>query len=168
MPATRRAVFGLFLLAAMAASAECGHARVVEQKPSAPPNATLYFLRPAGLYAPLSPTVKINGRVVGELPAGTYFVVSRPPGHYVLEVQGGLFNAGYESDVDLAPGQIYFLEVGTQQTFGIGFQALTGALSGNRGQQLPGRGFNAPFSFFSLNPEHGRAAIATMRHAGAR
>jgi hypothetical protein len=46
---------------------------------AAPRNATIYFLRLEGLITPYSPDVKVDGRVVGKMPAGTYFVVSIVP-----------------------------------------------------------------------------------------
>lgn len=128
-------------------------------------NATIYFMRPEGLIAATTATIKIAGRTVGDLRQGSYFAVSRPPGHYPLEVVGNIFSSSWESEIDLAPGQTYFLQVSTRETFGPGFQLLTRGLAGTSGRQLPGRGFNASYSFFALSPDQGRAELAKLRPA---
>jgi len=139
----------------------------LQTKPSAsaPHNATIYFLRPDGLITPGSPDIKVDGTVVGKLPAGTYFVVRRPPGHHTIEVQDRFLDSGWQSEVEWASGQTYFIEIGTKQTYGIAYQALTAALSNTAGRQMAGRGLMAKFGFFTLDAERGRAEIAKMKSA---
>lgn len=145
-----------------------GHAQERQKKQPTSGNATIYFLRPDGLYAPTSPTVKVAGRPVGDLSAGTYVMVNRPPGHYPIEVVGGLFASSWESEIDVAAGQTYFIQVSTRGMGGPAMQLLTGAIAGTTGRPMPGRGFNAPFSFYALDGAQGRTEIAKMKREAAR
>jgi hypothetical protein len=129
--------------------------------PRASGEATVYFLRAEGLGGG-APEILVDGRKVGELSTGSYFVVRRPAGHHVLASQGGLIVTTWQSEVDFAAGQSYFLQLAPRPTGGIGTDLLVMALAGTRGELLPGHGmFN--FGFYSLDAAHGREAIAKLK-----
>jgi hypothetical protein len=154
---------GFCLLWAVApAAAAATKPAVVAAKPQAPSQATIYFFRPKAIIGLGSPDILIDGQKVGELAPGTYFVVKRPPGHYTLESHGGIFNTGWESEVDFDAGQSYFLMVGPQTNGAPGNDLLNMLLTGTRGQQLRGHGlFN--YVFYALDAEHGRAEVAKLK-----
>jgi hypothetical protein len=133
-------------------------------KPSTPvqSNATIYFLRPSGIINPWSPDIKLDGRIVGELSAGNYFVISCPRGRHTIEVRG-IADGGYESELQVEAGKSYFIEIGPKPSGALGDQLLTQMLAGNTGQLMPGRGFWGKYAFYLLDAEQGRAKIANLR-----
>ena len=164
VPRTLVISIGLWLLWLVAPAAAEATAPAVTAKPApkAPGQATIYFLRPNGIVGVGAPEVLVDGHKVGELSAGTYFVVSRAPGKHTIESQGGLIRTIWQCEVDFAAGQTYFLEMGPQMTGAIGTDLLTMLLTSAGGQQLPGHGlFN--FVFYALDAEHGRAEIAKLK-----
>jgi hypothetical protein len=130
---------------------------------SAPSNATIYLIRPKGIVPSASFQIKVDDRAIGELPTGTYFVISQPRGHHTLEIGGGILSAGWQSEMELNAGQTYFIEI-RPYSDAPGTQLLHMVLTGTGGQLLPGRGspFSHAFRFFLLDAEHGRAAIAGL------
>ena len=163
------AAFALtFVVAFFFPGPRIAYAMDMKAKPSAsaPSNATIYFFRLEGLITPYSPDIKVDGRVVGKMPGGTYFVVNRPAGHHTIGIDAGTMDGGWESEVDWASGQTYYIEVGTKQTYG-GFaqQALVAMLANTPGKLMPGHGLFAFFSFYALDAERARAEIAKMKSA---
>lgn len=155
---------GLCLLwpVAPAAAAAAKPAVAAKPTPQAPSQATIYFLRPKGIIGLGSPDILIDGQKVGELAPATYFVVKRPPGHHTLESHGGIFNTGWESEVDFDAGQSYFLMVGPQTNGAPGNDLLNMLLTGTRGQPLRGHGlFN--YIFYALDAEHGSEEVAKLK-----
>jgi hypothetical protein len=132
---------------------------------STPRNATIYFLRPDAFITPSAPDIKVDGMVVGKLAGGTYFLISRPPGHHTIEIKDSFLDGGWESKVEWAPGQTYFIEIGPVQTYGIAYRALIAMLSNTRGRQMAGSGILAKFSFFTLDAVQGRDEIAKIKSA---
>jgi hypothetical protein len=130
-------------------------------------SVTIYFLRPSGLMniARLGGAVNItvDGRKIGELPAGTYFVASEATGHHVLGVKGGFLDGGRESEVDLAAAHTYYLQIGPVSTGAPGQDLANMLVSGTRGQELPGHGFNAAMSFHLLDAEFAKTEMAKMQ-----
>lgn len=171
-----RVVTAVCVLAALALGGVAAHSPAAAQQPQhkrttsagAAGRATIYFLRPEGMIAPGSPDVELDGRKVGELSAGTYFVVQAAPGHHTLKIPGVFLAGSWESDVILAAGTTQFIEVGTNQTGGIGMRALTGALAGTTGEQMGGRGFNSSYCFYWLDSEEGRAIVAKLKRVGSK
>jgi hypothetical protein len=164
VPRTLVISIGLCLLwpVAPAAAAATTPAVTAKPAPQAPSQATIYFLRPNGIVGLGAPDILIDGQKVGELSPGTYFVVNRPPGHYTIESQGSIFHTSWQSEVDFAAGQIYFLEIGPQTTGAPGSDLLNMIFTSTSGRQLPGHGlFN--YVFYSLDAEHGRAEIAKLK-----
>lgn len=149
-----------------AAAQQAVHKRTTS--PGAAGPATIYFLRPTGIIAPYSPDVELDGRKVGELSAGTYFVVKAPSGHHALKIPGIFMAGSWEGDVSLAAGTTYFIELGTNQTGAIGMRGLTAMLAGTTGIQMSGRGFNAAYSFYMLDSEEGRAIVAKLKRVGSK
>lgn len=163
MRAARTIVTGVWLLglAAAAAAQATKPAPSAKPTPTIPGHATIYFLRHNGLG---SPDILVDGHKVGELAHDTYFVVSQPPGHHVIEIPGSFLATSWQSELDLAGGQSYFLEIGPVQTGAPGMDLLTGLLAGTKGRQLPGRWSpNAAYALFSLDNAVGRAEIAKLK-----
>jgi hypothetical protein len=166
VPITPVISIGLCLLWLVAPAAAAATTPEVTAKPPprAPGQATIYFLRPKGLggFGMLSPDVLIDGRKVGELSAGTFFVVSRPPGHHTIETHGGILHTSRQSEVDFAAGQTYFFEIGPQESGLLANDLLAMVLTNTRGREVPGHGlFN--YVFYSLDAEQGRAEIAKLK-----
>jgi hypothetical protein len=153
----------LWFFIAAQASAQARDA-VAKPQTAAPGSAKLYLLSPKGLISsPATPDITVDGHKFGGLAAGTYFAVSRTPGHHTLEVGGRFLSAAQQNEVEFAAGQTYFIEISTC-TDSIGMLAIQSILSGTGGTRL--RGGN-PFSglcFYSLDPEHGRAEIAKLQN----
>jgi hypothetical protein len=176
MSAFIRVIVAVFVLAALALGAIAARSPAAAQQPENKRTisartvgpATIYFLRPEGMITPGSPDVELDGRKIGELRAGTYFVVQTKSGHHTLKIPGVFLAGSWEGDVTLAAGTTYFIELGTNQTGAIGMRALTGALAGTTGQQMSGRGFNASHSFYMLNSEEGRAIVAKLKRVGSK
>jgi hypothetical protein len=146
----------------------CGPALSASAASPSHGSATIYFFRPTGvLPGSFSPNIKIDGRVVGELRVGQYFSVSIRAGHHAIEVRGGL-DLGYESDLQVESGRTYYIGVGPKPAYGLVYQALTPALAGNTGTQMSGHGIMASYTFYFLEAEQGREAIAKLRHVGRR
>src|SRR5947209_9844833 len=113
--------FGMLWLIATGAAAQTKPEAAAKPLPRSSGQATIYFLRLNSLNGAIwgklsSPGIKVDGRKVGELIAGTYFVVSRPAGHHTLELEGGFLAAPWDSDVVLAAGQTYFITVAPRPT----------------------------------------------------
>jgi hypothetical protein len=130
---------------------------------SAPSNATIYLIRPKGIIPAASFQIKVDDRAIGALPPGAYFVLSQPRGRHTLEIAGGILGTGWQSEIEFNGGQTYFIEIGPH-SYAPGTQLLHMVLAGTSGQLLPGRGspFSHAYRFFSLDAEHGRAAIAGL------
>src|SRR5262249_55194399 len=141
---------GLLLAIMTSASAATTKQGAAAAKPAqASGNATVYFLRPRGLMIPTSPDIKLDGKVVGELGMGNYFVLNVPRGHHTIAVQGG-FDGGYESDLDAEAGKTYYVEIGPRgPNDAPGTQLIGRLMSGTTfGERMPGRGFMSAFCFF--------------------
>ena len=99
------AAFALtFVVAFFFPGPRIAYAMDMKAKPSAsaPSNATIYFFRLEGLITPYSPDIKVDGRVVGKMPGGTYFVVNRPAGHHTIGIDAGTMWLGKRSSGPLA------------------------------------------------------------------
>src|SRR3954467_9770045 len=109
-------VFGLLMTATVVASA--APKAETQKKPAAGAgNATIYFLRPMPVAGwATKPDVKLDGRLIGEIRAGTYFVASAPRGQHIISIQGGGLDGGYDSNLQVEAGKTYFLEVGPNQS----------------------------------------------------
>ena len=132
-------------------------------KPAASGSATIYFLRPTPLLGVGAPDIIIDGHKVGDLPIGTYFVVRRPPGHDIFEIDGGPLSTNWRSEVDIAAGQTYFIEIGPVAD-SIGMLAIQKLMAGTKGRAMPGHSLNPPYCFYSLDEEHGREEIAKLKN----
>lgn len=130
--------------------------------------ATIYFLRPEGLISMGSPDVELDGRKVGELSPGTYFVVRAPSGPRTIKIPGVFLAGSWEGNITLSPGTTYFIELGANETGAIGMRLMTRLVSGTSGEQMNGRSFNASYSFYMLTPEKGRAIIAKLKRVGSK
>src|SRR4029077_7736221 len=96
VPRTLVISIGWWLLCLVAPAAAEAPATTAKPAPKAPGQATIYFLRPKGIIGVGAPEVLVDGRKVGELSAGTYFVVSRAPGHHTIESQGGIIRTSWQ------------------------------------------------------------------------
>lgn len=173
MVARRVLSFALCLLffTVAGAAAQLKPETAAKPSPRASGQATIYFILSNSFGGAIwgrlaaTPDIKVDGRNVGRLVTGTYLSVNRPPGHHTLgiDVSGIFGTASWESDVVLAAGQSYFFQIGPKPTGAIGQDLANALVQNTRGQFVPGHGFMASFSFYSLDIEHGRAEIANLK-----
>ena len=167
----KKILAGICMLLAVsdAAVAQTSSQPATKPSASAPGTGTIYFMRPMPIMGWANkPDVKLDGRLVGEISPGTYFVVRVPRGVHKVEVQGGLAGA-FESELKVEAGKSYFLEVGVKDEYSPIGQKLIGRLISNQtwsGQPLAGRGFWAAYTFYVLNEQEGRTKIAQLKKVG--
>lgn len=77
----------------------------------------VYFMRPGHLIAALkSAKITMNGRIVGTLSNGSYFVVKTPPGQYPVTLEWGVFGGQQTLEVTARPGERTYVEAECQTT----------------------------------------------------
>ena len=113
-----------------------------------------------------SPEIQIDKRKVGDLASGTYLVVRPPPGHHTVYLPGNLLSGSMTSEMDIAAGQTYFLELGPwNPTPGTQLiQSLILGGSGLRGQMVPGTG-QLTVRFYLLDAAKGRELMTGLKNA---
>jgi len=121
----------------------------------------LYFIRyPSVLSGYGAPPIKVNDKPVGELAAGSYFVVQRPPGTYKITVQD--FSKACETDVRFEPGMSHYFELGP--VVRMNADEFVAASMGVTGRPVPRRsGGDSRLMFYSLDSAAGAAAIAKLK-----
>ena len=170
MSALKKIVAGICMLwaAADGAAAQTNN-QPAKPAASAPGSGTIYFMRPMPVMGWANkPDVRLDGRLVGEISPGTYFVVRPSRGVHKLEVQGGLSGA-YQSELKVEAGKSYFIEIGIKDQHSPIGQQLIGRLISNQtwtGQPMQGSGFWATFMFYLLPEQEGRAKIAQLKKVG--
>ena len=171
MSVLKKIVVGVCMLwlTAYGAAAQTGSQPATKPSASAPGSGTIYFMRPMPIMGWANkPDVRFDGRLVGEISPGTYFVVRAPRGIHKLEVQGGLAGA-FQSELKVEAGKTYFIEIGIKDQYSPIGQQLIGRLISNQtwtGQPMQGSGFWASYMFFLLNEQEGRAKIAQLKKIG--
>jgi hypothetical protein len=155
----------LLVLTTAAAAAQTAPVAPAKPTPHASGQATIYVMRPSSVVGAIwgklgSPGIKVDGNTVGVLTPGTYIVTSRPAGHHTLIIDATI-SANWESPVDLAAGQTYYIEIGPYSG-AIGQQAVNMLMANTQGQLMPGHSWNPGFCFFALDATHGRAALAGL------
>jgi hypothetical protein len=128
---------------------------------------TIYIFRPNSIVSAIwgrasSPDIKVNGHKVGELVAGTYLVINRPAGRHILEINSSLAGP-WQSEVIFAAGQTYYFEIAPRPSGAPGRDLVNVLVSNIHGQFVPGNGVFAGLSFYSLDGEHGRTEIASLK-----
>src|SRR6185295_13144796 len=123
--------------------------------------AHLCFIRyPSVLSGYGAPPIKVNDKPVGELAAGSYFVVQRPPGTYKITVQD--FSKACETDVRFEPGMSHYFELGP--VVRMNADEFVAASMGVTGRPVPCRsGGDSRLMFYSLDSAAGAAAIAKLK-----
>ena len=101
----------------LAVLAGCSTAQTTTFEPQNQPldgrQGRLYLIRHSSVMSGYgAPPIKANGKLVGELAAGTYFVVDRPPGTHKITVYGIRDTIGCETDVSFQPGMSHYFELG--------------------------------------------------------
>lgn len=82
-----------------------------------PGESHIYFMRPGHLIGALmSAKITMNGRTVGSLSNGSYFVVKTPPGQYQVSLEWGLFSGRQTLEVTARPGERTYVEAECQTT----------------------------------------------------
>ena len=168
MVASRAFSFGLCMgWLILAATAFAANTPTVPAKPTAPApsGATIYFVRPNGFVnqALFTPDILVDDHKVGELAVGTYFTVHQPAGHHAIKLHS--WSQSWQSEIDLAAGQTYFIEVGAYAD-APGMQLLTAALAGGaglKGNPLPGSGVSS-YAFYLLDAGDGRAELGKVKN----
>jgi Protein of unknown function (DUF2846) len=158
----------LCLMCLIPAGAAAEKARDVAAKPSAPaPGGTaIYFIRTKDLRSWWSPEIQIDKHKVGELASGTYLVVRPPPGHHTVYLPGSMLSGSMTSEMEIAAGQTYFLELGPWNP-APGTQLIQSLILGGpglRGQMVPGTGL-LTVRFYLLDAAKGRELIAGLKNA---
>ena len=123
----------------------------------------LYLIRHSSVMSGYgAPPIKANGKLVGELAAGTYFVVDRPPGTHKITVYGVRDTIGCETDVSFQPGMSYYFELGP--VVRTNMDGIISDSMGVTGRPVPCRpGGSSYFMFYSLDPAAGAAVIAKLQ-----
>jgi hypothetical protein len=158
----------LCLMCLFPAGASAEKAREVAAKPAAPaPGGTaIYFIRTKDLRSWWSPEIQIDKRKVGDLASGTYLVVRPPPGHHTVYLPGNLLSGSMTSEMDIAAGQTYFLELGPWNP-APGTQLIQSLILGGpglRGQMVPGTGL-LTVRFYLLDAAKARELMAELKNA---
>jgi hypothetical protein len=166
----KKIIAGVCMLWAVTGGAVAQTSSQPAAKPSASAGGgTIYFLRPMPLMGWANkPDVRLDGRLVGEISPGTYFVVKVPRGVHKIVVQGGLAGP-FESELQVEAGKSYFIEVGAKDEYAPIGQKLVGRIVSNQtwtGQPMAGSGFFAAYGFYLLNEQEGRARIAQLKKIG--
>jgi hypothetical protein len=171
LPATTARVLSLSMcvVAYVFAGASTPVAREATAKPVAPAAAgssTIYIIRQKEFKVfSFALDIVVDKQKAGELTAGTYLVVRRPPGHHSVVIPGGVLSSDLESDLDTVGGRTYFIELGPYG-YAPGMQiaqSLTMGGAGLRGTALPGKGISA--RFYLLDEKQGGEQIAGLKNA---
>ena len=123
----------------------------------------LYFIRhPSFLNGFGAPPIKVDGKLVGELGAGSYFITDRPAGTHKVTIMDVRDQVSCESDLNVEAGMSYYLELGPQVQINV--QTFTAASMGVTGRPVPCRYAELPrMMFYALDPTRGAAVIAKLR-----
>jgi hypothetical protein len=158
----------LCLVAYVFAGAPTAPAREATAKPVASAGAgstTIYIIRQKEFKVfSFALDIVVDKQKAGELTAGTYLVVRRPPGHHSVVIPGGILSSDLESDLDTVGGRTYFIELGPYG-YAPGMQiaqSLTMGGAGLRGTALPGKGISA--RFYLLDEKQGGEQIAGLKN----
>jgi hypothetical protein len=159
----------LCLVAYIFAGASTAAARDATAKPVAPAagagSSTIYIIRQKEFKVfSFALDIVVDKQKAGELTAGTYLVVRRPPGHHSVVIPGGVLSSDLESDLDTVGGRTYFIELGPYGNApGMQLaQSLTMGGAGMRGTALPGKGISA--RFYLLDEKQGGEQIAGLKN----
>lgn len=159
-----RAIFRAAAGSALALSLfACASTNVLEPQNNArdAKHARIHFVRPKAIVGMgLSPDIKVNGQLIGNLAVGSAFFVDRPAGQYRLtldhEFEPGVFNR----DVTLAAGQSYYFQVvqggGAPVYVVIGTTVAPINGGGSRGE--------GPFQLKALDEKQGQALINSVQN----
>ncbi len=134
---------------------------------ASPGGAKIYIIRAKGIPSVARLTtfdVLVDGRKVGELPAGTYVLASRPPGHHTVEMQngaGGIFFASCKGEMTLAAGMTYYVGAGPAPTGAPGTDLINFLMLGTTGKQLPGD-CKMNWTFYLLDDATGQQELAKL------
>jgi hypothetical protein len=170
LPTVTARIFSLSLCLAayIFAGASAAVAREVTTKPVAPAAAgssTIYIIRQKEFKVfSFALDIVVDKQKAGELTAGTYLVVRRPPGHHSVVIPGGVLSSDLESDLDTVGGRTYFIELGPYGNApGMQIaQSLTMGGAGLRGTPLPGKGISA--RFYLLDEKQAAEQIAGLKN----
>jgi hypothetical protein len=152
----------MVVLGAALALSSCASTVAVESqsKPQDRRQARLYFLRESTVVAVIAaPTIRINGEEVGSLSTGSFFFVDRPAGRYEILVEQPLAPGRFVADVTVAPGGIYYFEVGPNPLRGVALPSL----AGNVGTVIPAREASGYFQFNAVDQVPGRQLVAKLK-----
>jgi hypothetical protein len=125
--------------------------------------ARLYFIRhPSTLNGFGAPPIKVDGKLVGELGVGSYFITDRPAGTHKLTIMDVRNQVACESDITVAAGMSYYYELGPQVRTNI--EAIVATSWGVSGRPIPCVYAELPrMMFYSLDATTGAAVIAKLK-----
>jgi hypothetical protein len=109
-----------------------------------------------------TPPIKVDGKLVGELAARTYFVADRPAGTHKVTVYGPRDAVGCETDVSFEPGMSRYFELGP--IVRTNAEAFIIDSMGIMGRPVPCRfGKSSQCMFYSLDGATGAAELAKLK-----
>jgi len=151
----------------LAVLAGCNTAQTTTFEPQNQPldgrQGRLYLIRHSSVMSGYgAPPIKANGKLVGELAAGTYFVIDRPPGTHKITVYGIRDTIGCETDVSFQPGMSHYFELGP--IVRTNMEGIIADSMGVTGRPVPCKsGHSSQFMFYSLDSAAGAAVIAKLK-----
>jgi hypothetical protein len=75
-------------------------------------SARLYFIRPSTIFGVgLSPDIKINGKLIGNVAVASYIYVDRPSGQYQILLDHEFEPDSFSHDVTLRPGEDHYFQI---------------------------------------------------------
>jgi len=94
--------------------------------------AKVYFMRPGSYGLMITITVTDRGRIIGDLPGGSYFLYDAPVGDLILSWEGHNGPAGVTRSLNVTAGKIYYLEASIGFWGGITVRTLDDAEGAER------------------------------------
>ncbi len=143
-----------------------------QTKPTGSHLARLYFLREKGILGAMvglaaTTEILIDGKSVGKVSMGTFFVVDQPPGVRKIATHMTLSMTDYDVEVPVEAGKTYYFGIGTQRTGPPVQDLFNQAVAGSSGQQIrsssPFKSAFAGAGLFRLEPAAGAAAIEKLK-----
>ncbi|WP_170937127.1 MULTISPECIES: DUF2846 domain-containing protein [Rhodomicrobium] len=123
--------------------------------------ARVYFVRAKTMVGvALSPDIKVDGKGVGNLAAGSAFFIDRPAGHYKLTLDHEFEPGVYNRDITLVAGQTQYFQVVQEGRLPLYVAIGPSMVPINGG----GNGIEGPFQLRAIGQKEGEALIASVQN----
>jgi len=110
----RAAVLAALLISACSAFGGCATTTALEPQNTVRDTKTarLYFIRPSTIIGvAVSPDIKINGKLIGNVAVGSYIYVDRPAAKYQITLDHEFEPGSFSYDVALKPGEDHYFQI---------------------------------------------------------